>query len=281
VDGPAKTAPPEGSADADGEQDPVTDGGTAGAVLAVDAQTGVPAGTVLTPMTGNLIVKTPGYVLQNVDLQGCLVIKATDVVVRNSRITCGSPPGLAVIQTAPTAYRFTIEDSEVDGAGRAQIGLGYSNITARRVEVRNTVDGVRAAWHVLLEDSWVHSMVRVGDLHPDAVQTTGGRDIVIRGNTLDPMTSDSGDLMNAAIMIGSETSDTGLLDVLIENNVLDGGNYTVNMRGDTVFTNVVFRNNVFGTQFRYGPFQAPAGIALEGANVSVSTGVAVRVNPAR
>lgn len=263
--------------------EPSVDGAlpTASGVLAPDAFTGVPEGAVLTPRSGNITITTAGFVLQNVDLQGCLLIRAADVVIRNSRITCGRPPGLAAVQTGTGALRVLLEDSEIDGMGTAQIGLGYSNITARRVEIRNTNDGLRAGSDVVVENSWIHDMARQGDLHPDAIQSTGGTNITIRGNHLDPYTNATGDLVNAAIMLGSELTSTGLNNVLVENNYLNGGNYTVNMRGDTVFSNVIFRNNVFGSRSRYGPFQAPVTLIVDATNILSSTGTTFRVNPAR
>ena len=40
---------------------------------------------------------------------------------------------------------LVVEDSEIDGLGTADIGIGWSNYTLRRVEIRGTCDGARTA----------------------------------------------------------------------------------------------------------------------------------------
>ncbi|WP_369140394.1 hypothetical protein [Modestobacter versicolor] len=224
--------------------------------------TGVPAGTVLEP-SGDLEVTEEGAVVDGLDVDGCVVVRADDVTIQNTRIRCGDPDTANVVQVADGVTGLLVQDTEIDGMGTADIGVGWSDYTLRRVEIHRTNDGARLGDDVLIERSWIHDMTRQGELHPDCVQATQGVGITLRGNNLDVPARDIGDLNNAAIMLGSETGKRRLEQVLVEGNWLNGGNYTVNVRQDTDLDDVVFRGNVYGPDSRYGPAQAPAGVVFE------------------
>ncbi|WP_166503367.1 hypothetical protein [Modestobacter italicus] len=229
--------------------------------------TGVPPGTVLEP-SGDLDVTEDGAVVDGLDITGCVVVRADDVTIQNTRIRCADPDTANVVQVADGATGLLVQDTEIDGMGTADIGVGWSDYTLRRVEVHRTNDGARLGDDVLIERSWFHDMIRQGELHPDCVQATQGTGITLRGNTFDVPADGSGDLNNAAIMLGSETGKRRLEQVLVVGNWLNGGNYTVNVRQDTHFDDVVFRGNVYGPDSRYGPAQAPAGVVFDGETMS-------------
>ncbi|MCI2239891.1 hypothetical protein MO973_36970 [Paenibacillus sp. TRM 82003] len=239
--------------------------------------TGVPAGKVLQPV-GDLVVTTPGTVLDGLDI-GCLTVRATDVVVRNSRVTCTDGRMLAVALQG--AKGFVMEDSEIDGGnGAAETAIGWGGYTLRRVEVRGTQDGPRLGYDVTVVDSWVHGLVRDPDVHTDAMQSTTGARITVRHNTLDPRTPGVDDFLNAAVQLGTETGNHELRSVLFENNYFNGGTFSVNVSCDARFTgSVVFRGNRFGHGSKYGPVIAPAGVTFTG-NTWVDTGAEVPVEPA-
>jgi hypothetical protein len=213
--------------------------------------TGVPAGVKLTEHVGNIKVTTPGTVLSGLDIKGCVTIAATDVTIENSKVSCTAREVIKV----DGGYRFNIKDSEVDGLDRAEVGIGYANFTASRVNVHSSNDGIRFGFSSSILDSWVHDSARKGDLHPDAIQTTSGTNIVIRGNHLDPSVGTAWN--NAAIMMGSETGSQLLKNVVIEDNLLGGGNYTLSIKASTNAENVVVTNNVFKANRRYGEILAP------------------------
>ncbi|WP_157519306.1 hypothetical protein [Modestobacter sp. Leaf380] len=221
--------------------------------------TGVPADVDLRP-SDDLYITQPGSVIDGLDVDGCVVVRASDVVIRNSRIRCAEPVTANVVQVENGATGLVIEDTEIDGLGEADIAVGWSDYTLRRVDIHSTNDGVRLGDDVLIEDSWIHDMIRQGGLHPDCIQATTGSDITVRNNTLDVYNRERDDLNNAAVQLGSETGPRLLERVLIEDNYLNGGNYTVNVRGDTNFQDVVFRGNRYGTDSRYGPAMAPGGV---------------------
>jgi hypothetical protein len=233
--------------------------------------TGVPAGTALRP-SGSVTVTEDGAVVDGLDVDGCIVVRADDVTIRNSRIRCSNPKTANAVQVGDDATGLVIEDTEIDGMGTADIGVGSNDYTLRRVQITGTNDGARLGDDVVVEGSWIHDMTRQAALHPDCLQATQGRNITIRGNTLDVYARGSGDLNNAAVMLGSETGKRRLEHVLVEGNWLNGGNYTVNVRQDATLDDVVFRNNVYGPDSRYGPAQAPAGVVFEGESMSVPGG---------
>ncbi|NHC45878.1 right-handed parallel beta-helix repeat-containing protein [Motilibacter aurantiacus] len=223
--------------------------------------TGVPADVTLRP-SDIVDVTAPGTVLDGLDL-GCLRIKADDVTVKRSRIRCDADD-LPAVRADDGVDRLLLEDTEIDGMGVTSIGIGFARFTLRRVNVHNTVDGVRAGDSSVIEDSWIHSLARKPGTHNDGIQSIRGNGIVIRRNTIDVFTD--GDFMNAAYII-SAGSERSVTDVRVEDNYLNGGNYTVYL-GDSdakSVSGVVFRHNVFGGDFRYGPRVAiPEGTVWEG-----------------
>lgn len=238
------------------------------------ALTGVPAGSRLTVSRG-LSITEPGTVIEGLDVRGCIDVLADDVTVRNTRVRCTDPDRVMVVRVGEGARRLVIESSELDGGGKVDIGIGWGDYTLRRVDVHGVVDGARFGHRVTVEESWIHDMARIGSLHPDALQTTSATDVVIRGNVLDPTRrgDDGGeDLNNAALMLGSETGTQEVRDVLVEHNRLDGGNYSLNVRGDITAESLVIRDNVFGDGARYGPVIGPSSVPLGDGNVMVSGG---------
>ncbi len=240
--------------------------------------TGVPDGVRLRP-SGPLRITTDGAVIDSVDVDGCVEIAADNVVIRNSRIRCSNPTSEPAVRVLPGASGLVMEDSEVDGLGRALIGVGYSGFTLVRVDIHGVNDGVRVASRTVVQDSWIHDLARQGEYHPDAIQSTSGSSITIRGNTLDA--ASDGDLNNAALMLGTETGNRVLDDVVIEDNYLNGGNYTVNVRHDANIEHVVLAHNVFGPDHRYGHVLAPPSLAVPATNADEATGAPVGVDLAR
>ena len=241
------------------------------------ASTGVPAGTRLT-RTGDVVVTEPGTVLSGLAM-GCLTVRAADVVVRRSRITCTDGRQLAVALS--DAEGFVMEDSEIDGGdGGTENAVGWGGYTLRRVEVRGTQDGPRLGYDATVVDSWIHGLVRHDGVHTDALQSTSGERILVRHNTLDPRSAGDDDFLNSAVQLGTETGTKRLRDVVFEKNYVDGGTYSVNVKcSANIDSSVVFRDNRFGHGSRYGAVIAPGRLRLSG-NTYVDTGARVAVEPA-
>ncbi len=236
--------------------------------------TGVPAGTTLTAHGGNLVVRTAGTVVDALDITGCVRVEAADVTIKRTRIRCNSTTyGIY----APSGVRgLTIEDVEIDGMGTVAVGICCGHYTARRVNVYGSVDGVRLGDGTTVEDSIIHSLARPVGSHSDTAQTTGGIGISLRHNTLLPYNASTGDLANACLMVGSEQA-PGVIDLVVEDNYCNGGNWSIGVRTDLVASGVVFRRNHFGRDYRYGIIARPtqAGVLWEPSNVWADTGQAI------
>jgi hypothetical protein len=232
--------------------------------------TGVPAGTALTA-SGSLSLETDGQVVSGLDITGCVEVKARNVTIRKSKITCGS--GNYAVRVEDGATNVVLEDVEIDGAGQTSTAVCCGNYTIRRANIHDTVDGPRLGSNTMIVDSWIHDLSRRSGSHNDAMQTTGGQNIVVRHNRLDAYNASTKDPFNAAIMVGS-TSTPEVRNLLVEDNYCNGGNYTIGVRPDLKAVDVVFRNNVFGRDHRFGAVArwGHPGITWDDTNVYVDTG---------
>ncbi|WP_375431238.1 right-handed parallel beta-helix repeat-containing protein [uncultured Friedmanniella sp.] len=234
--------------------------------------TGVPSGVALTP-TGGLTITQPGAVVNGLDITGPVVVRAAGVTIRNSRIK-GSGDDAFCVQTQG-AGTLTIEDSEISGG--CENGIGFDDWTARRVEIRGTFgDGVKLGSDVLLEDSWIHDLAPAAGAHADGGQVQSGvTDTVVRHNTIDLATTSRA---NAALFLAPDLGPTTNGPLIIENNKLNGGNYTVfcvdGADGRYVIRSISIRGNHFGDNFTYGRSNVNVPI-LQSANVVDSTGAAL------
>ncbi|WP_326562419.1 right-handed parallel beta-helix repeat-containing protein [Micromonospora sp. NBC_01796] len=236
--------------------------------------TGVPAGTVLTN-SGSLDLRTAGQVLTNLNIVGCVTVRASNIIIRKSRITCNSPT--YSIRLYDTAINLVVEDVEINGAGRNSASVCCGNYTLRRANVWNMIDGPRLSTKSTIVDSWIHDLARIPGSHNDALQTTGGSNIIVRHNRLEPYTPSTNDPHNACIMIGSTTADA-VRNLTFEDNYCNGGNYSIGVRDDLVSSNIIFRNNKFGRNYRYGVIARPdqTGILWDRpTNVWFDTGLPV------
>ena len=233
--------------------------------------TGVPRGVALRP-SGPIKITQAGTVVDGLDVTGSITVEADDVTIRNTRIrgTGGAPVVLR-------GTGLLVEDTEIDGQGKGNPAIGYRDYVLRRVDIHDVAEGPRiAGGNVTIEDSYIHNLVQVGGNHTDAVQVVGGQHIVVRGNTLAVDNPTTGSQGNAAFQFGEE--DSAVADCLVEGNLLDGGNYTVNGGGGgTKGAQCTFRGNVFGGSSRYGAAtNLGPGVTWDDTNVWEATGRPVR-----
>lgn len=237
--------------------------------------TGVPAGTPLRLVTGDVVVTSAGAVLDGLDVMGCVTVKAPGVVLRRSRIRCNGPH--PAVRLRDGGRDLLVQDTEIDGRGAVAVAVCCAGYTLQRVDIHSVIDGPRLGSATTVVDSWIHGLARAPGSHNDALQTTGASDVLVRGNRLDAWNPTTRDPFNAAVMLGTETAP--LLDrVVIEDNYLNGGNFTVNFRKDGRYGTVTLRRNVFGRQHRYGPVLGVGpGISWASSNVYADTGEPVPV----
>jgi hypothetical protein len=209
--------------------------------------TGVDPGVTLVPSFG-LDVDEPGQLIEGLDIDGCVKVSANDVVIRNTRIRCAAREG-AVVKVGPDVAAVLLENVEIDGLDDSNNGVGGSGYTLRRADVHNSGDGVRAGSNTVIEFSWIHHLSRTPDSHNDAIQSVVGTNIVIRGNNLQAYNEATDDFMNAAVFFGPDRGP--IEDVSIYGNHLDGGNYTLQLNGESIEV----KSNEFTRNHRYGPIR--------------------------
>lgn len=212
--------------------------------------TGVPEGTILTARKGTLVLTKPGEVLDAVDLEGCVAVKASGVVIRRSRIRCDAYYPVEVFSGAD----LVIEDAEIDGSpsrGIATSGIAFSHYTARRINVHGTADGLKADSNVVIEDSWIHDLWLADGDHADGVQGTGGGHVTLRRNFIDIRDHGRGHggEPNSAVQAGIEWASNH--HWTIKANWLYGGGWIINADAGNGSGNKIIDNR-FGPA-GYGP----------------------------
>jgi hypothetical protein len=244
--------------------------------------TGVPAGTVLTPYTGKYVITEPDTVIDGKILNDCVEIKARNVTIKRSKIHCKNEGGMIIRifdELVPDAS-LVVEDSEITGSGEG-LGIGFGHYTLRRVNMHDLNEGPRVSDGAVIEDSWIHGLVFTDEKdHQDILQTTGGTGMIVRHNTLEAFDPSHNEPFNAGFQLGSETAPK-LANLLVEDNLFTGGNYTVNLRRDTKAEDVVFRGNVFVQNSRYGTASNEdlPGVTWEATNVFLDGGKPVTHGP--
>jgi hypothetical protein len=220
--------------------------------------TGVPKGTKLTRMEGaQTALATPGEVVDGKDVTGCLTITASNITLRRFRVSgCSREP---VISVGYGLSGIRIEDCEIDGGNLNPnaSAVGYDGYSIRRCDIHGTGSGLHMTNNVVIEDNWVHDLHEGEDSHNDAVLTNGGAHLVVRHNTLE-----NAHTQTAVVALYGDLD--AVVDVVVENNLLDGGGYAVyggsvpGKRFSAQAAGVRFTGNHFGQTFfpkggKFGP----------------------------
>ncbi|MEV4617797.1 hypothetical protein AB0J74_03645 [Asanoa sp. NPDC049573] len=224
------------------------------------SNTGVPDGLAL-KASGGLTLSKAGQVVSGLDIKGCVTVTAKDVTIRNSKITCTSNYSIKV---SDANANLLVENVTMDGAGKNSATVCCGGYTLKRVEIFNTIDGPRLGDNSQVIDSWIHHLTRADGSHNDAMQTTAGKNIVVRHNTIEAYNPSTKDPFNACLMIGSTTGPS-VTNLLFEQNFCNGGNYSIGVRTDLTASGIVIRDNLYGHDFRYGVIArtTQAGISYE------------------
>jgi len=202
-----------------------------------------------------------GQVIENVHTDH-ITIQHDNVTVRNFRVTIDNPNtsfGIKLVQNLDGGWpkNTVVEYGEIisrDSSGNPQpsrakgVTNGRNNIVIRGLEISYTEDGLHCgAGNCLFEDNYIHDLIKFEDAHNDGIVVSGGSNVVIRHNTVLLPNQQTG-----AVSIFPDSSPID--DVLVEDNYLNGGSYTVYSRtmDHGTPTNVRFIGNHFGRDYNAG-----------------------------
>jgi hypothetical protein len=218
--------------------------------------TGVPAGVKLRP-SGEITVTKDGTVIDGVDVNGCIIVKANHVTIRHTRVRASCDSGSISTPDSTNAANVVIEDTEIDGLNqRVDVaGVSYSGFTCRRCNIHHTGTGMRFGHDARVEDSWLHDMNAGGISHNNAIAGHGAVNLTVLRNRLECLNVDH---CTAALALFYETE---VHDVLVQGNIFSGGGYCVYGGADRsgrTGHNLRFIGNAFSTSpyakcGQYGP----------------------------
>lgn len=203
----------------------------------------------LTDYTGPTTITTANTVIDSKRIRGQLNIRAAGVVIKNSLFLLSNTGAINV----NNVYHLTVMDTELDGQGLDNSSGGISLIgdgsyTLIRVNAHRSGDIARINWGgVAIIDSWLHDTQCIqSSCHNDVLQSTDGN-CNMTGPSKDaisgpvPGTSDNnpGDycikIVHNRLENPQEQTSCILLkadqdnihDVLVKDNLFNGGGYTV------------------------------------------------------
>jgi hypothetical protein len=208
--------------------------------------TGVPAGTSLTPTSGLIDSVSNGEIIEALDVNpGTIRIRHDNVTVRKCKITAdASFFGPIDFDGAHTGT--IVEDCEFDGADTIGSGAGGSGVTYRRCKIHRMENGWNVSGGATYRDNYLFDFIPynpVDDPHIDGWQfNEGASNVTIEHNVMDC----TGTQTSAGLTF-YDIAGTAHSNVLVNNNkiLLDAaGGYTIRNPGmDCSGNNVVFTNN--------------------------------------
>ncbi|WP_375422892.1 DUF4082 domain-containing protein [uncultured Friedmanniella sp.] len=232
--------------------------GAAESTFPDESNTGVRAGTSLGTYNGPSVITTDGAVIDSKKITGCLDIRADNVEIRNSLIQSRGCFFNVLSDNDNTGLELT--DVEIDGLGNTSgdSALNGGGFTCLRCDIHGTVDGIKAGDDAVVRDSYIHDLTMTAGSHNDGIQSLGTTSLrIIHNSIVVPPGSTS------AIIL-STGSAQNMRNVLIDQNLLGGGAYTVYggyLAGTdslSKVSNIAITNNRFTTQVSprsgvYGP----------------------------
>lgn len=252
------------------------------------ANTGYPLGTALTNTSGRTITSN-NAVISNERISGQLVIRATNVTIKNSYIIWdgGGVSGRGVIKVELGASA-TIDHVEINGLGRTHACVWHegSSMTATAVNCYGVNDGM-FGWalntstsgnNVTISDSYFHDFTtNAANGHIDGFQTEGSSNGRITHNTFN-MPGEA----TSAISIWNSLKSSD--DWTIQDNLFTGAGFTLYAEdysgpgnvmaaenvansavGGYTVTNIRFLNNKFSTsQFPHAAANTSACVGTWG-----------------
>jgi len=188
--------------------------------------TGVPAGTALTVVTGNMTITTANTIVDGQDIRGSVSVKAAGVVIRNSKITCTNG-GFAVDTIGVSGTWLTIQDTTISCGNLVggTTAIGEEQVTVLRTNISGCENGFDVNRNMLIQDNYIHDLYTgngTDDPHTDGIQMWS----TATGVTIQHNRITSGGPTTSAIISPSQ----GTLGTIIRDNLFAGGAYTLYCR---------------------------------------------------
>lgn len=226
---PTTTSPPAG-----GEQFPNA------------ASTGAASGTQFVVINGNYTASA-GERIENKRITGGLTIGGDNVTVVNSEV-------YGTITNGSNRRKFALDRVTVGAPTgcNGNVAIQFDNYTAKNVKVRSFGDAFRGSSafgvsNILVQDSYALLCANAGD-HSDGYQGyQAGTNVVLRHNTIDQSKVPNGTA--TAPVFNSD----GSQPIIVENNLLLGGSFTIRVDYGRGGRSVVKDNRVVNGSWQYGP----------------------------
>ena len=207
-----------------------------------DASNTGPTDPSILKASGDITVKTDGAIIENVNITGHIEVNASNVTIRNFKISTSTYWGIYVIG----GKNILIEDGEIDGKGVSDNGVTGSNYTVERVHLHNLGgDAFKADGNNWIEACYIHDIGQSPGAHGDGVQMMGGSGQTIVGNNFNLVSG----IVNASIFPGGGGPVT---NILVQGNRINSGGWSIYCN-----TSMKVRHNVFGPAGGYGPVTNP------------------------
>lgn len=212
--------------------------------------TGVPPKKKLRVHRGDLIIRTPGKVVDGLEVHGRVSVEAPNVTIRNTRVIVPTGSETAGISNNnDNGAGMLVSNVEVlaENAAPGVNGVVGHDFTLESSEIHHVTDQVHITGsNVTVRDNWFHDNYHFesdpyqggGASHDDSIQIIGGGNITIASNRFTGA-------YNAGVQITQSIRDVN--GVTIRDNLLGGGGCTVNIaeKGRGPVGGLVIRDNRF------------------------------------
>jgi len=245
------------------------------------SNTGPAAGTVFTPVSGDVNANTNGQIIEKLNITGQIIIRQPNVIVRDCIINCTEFAGISTINTGLTGVK--IQRVRIIGIGNT-IGISPDSMPGCEIsfcDISHTENAIFVGDNNQnFHDNYIHDLSSLaGDPHIDGIQGSGG----FTALTIDHNTIISWD--TSCIILQNEGA--GFSGAVINNNklIIDpalGGSTCIlcqdrddgvgAVSGITVTNNKMVKGTGGGQT--YGFFHNVTGLTWTG-NTDYNTGVTI------
>jgi hypothetical protein len=166
---------------------------------------------------GNQKITKAGTVIDGKDIRGCVEVDAPHVTIRRSKISC---PDFYVVGSFTDHYSgggLLVQDVDINCQNTGGTGIGSYGLTASRVDISGCENGFDIDNTVTVRDSYIHDPYSTSENHADGAQLNPGGHITFVHNTIFMPESTSAIISNP----------NGNSDVLVDDNLMSGGAYTL------------------------------------------------------